>query len=415
MAGTTDNVENGKTLSKTRLSWESLAKASGFVFGIMYATGFLVVFTFLAGYGITDFVGDLLRLKYFYVGILCTSFPAFVAIPLVLKVREVWPEAFFDRPAHNPHSLRLIRNRWSEIYRTPALLIVLNMIAMIYIVIGLFTATEYRTRQIRIEILLLGSIVLLWLCKKATSMTHVKTHDKTQSKGHHSNSDAPHRRQGDTDSHADFLLFILRFAVFCAAVGFDFYVCYGLGISDVFIAGLYYSGLMLAFAWRAVRLDTQLRYEAPIGGASIAAQGAIVCALYIVACLSYAATVYPLVPMSYGGGDYESSPNEVLCFTGSTVPAEIMAGSSCTVPVKIMHETESMIYIAPSFADGSESYMPSRKAPGIKDRALDWQRWKNLPKIYGVSTKFIASQSDADEAINELSIDQAPISLHTYP
>jgi hypothetical protein len=71
------------------LSWEGLLKGLGLVLTLTYATGFLVVFTFLAGFGITDFVGELFKLKYFYVGILCVSFPAFVALPLTLKWRAI--------------------------------------------------------------------------------------------------------------------------------------------------------------------------------------------------------------------------------------------------------------------------------------------------------------------------------------
>jgi hypothetical protein len=59
-------------------SFEGVAKIVGTFVGLAYASGFLVVSTYLQRLGVRSTVPDLFRLRYIHVGVLCLLLPAFV-------------------------------------------------------------------------------------------------------------------------------------------------------------------------------------------------------------------------------------------------------------------------------------------------------------------------------------------------
>lgn len=366
----------------------------------MYATGFFITFTFLASYGIPEFGAELFRLKYFYVGVLCSSFPVFVAVPLMLKARDVFPKYFFNNPQRNVHARYLSRHRHRAIDDAPAFLTVLNMVAVIYIVIGLFSAQQYRERQDRIEFLVLSSILLLLLAKKSSRA--ISDLANSPEDAHQSRKTAQEQRT------TDYLEILRRFrlATFLFVLLWDIYVCYGLGFAHVLVNGFLYALLMIAFAWRIVRLDTQLRFETFPGPTAISGQAAIVAALYIVGCLCYTVSVYPHISANYGGGSFTAVPNEVICMTGTRLPQEILGSDGCTVPVKVIHETESMVYVTPALSTGS---------PAGTDLSVEWQEWRNLPTLYGIAATTIVSRVNSNHPIRERVIDRPPTRVYSSP
>jgi hypothetical protein len=169
---------------------------------------------------------------------------------------------------------------------------------------------------------------------------------------------------------------------------------------------------MLTFSWRLVKLDTYIRFDTDVNPAVTAGHAAITFALFIVSCLSYTATVYPNISVNFGGGNYTKGPNAVICMSGTVVPAEIMTSGACTVPVKIIHETDTMIYVAPSFGFPNGNYSTNSIRPAL-ERSLDWQSWTNMPRIYGIAVRSIASESDASWEVNERTIAQPPVKFYT--
>ena len=379
------------------LSWEGLLKGLGLVLTLTYATGFLVVFTFLAGFGITDFVGELFKLKYFYVGILCVSFPAFVALPLTLKWRAISPASFFEAPDTNHFAHKFKENRQKHVFELPALFIILNMVAMIYIIIAFFSVETYRARQGRIVILLVGSIVSIWLVKKVFPKK-VRTKNILGIGGNKTASPLP--------------MFLARTVALLLFIGWDIFTCYGLDTYHVLAMGLPYALLMFAAVWRLVRLDTYIRYEQPLDSARTVAQASIVLALYIVSCFSFTTMIYTHISATFGGGDYEREPNKVICLSGAVAPAEIMGSGACTLPLKILHETDAMVYVAPSFAFPNGSYSPNSTQPA-RERAVEWQSWN--PRTFGIAVKSISSEVDANDQIIERSIAQPSITVYQIP
>jgi hypothetical protein len=51
------------------------------VAAFVYATGFLVVFTYFESFGVREAGGDFFRVKYVHVGILCLLFMGIIAVP----------------------------------------------------------------------------------------------------------------------------------------------------------------------------------------------------------------------------------------------------------------------------------------------------------------------------------------------
>lgn len=378
----------------TPISWETLAKVFGLIVAAVYTTGFFITFTFLAGYGIPEFGADVFRLKYLYVGVLCSFFPILIAIPLLLKWRDLFPQWFFDSPQRNLYARYLTRTRHKAFADLPAFLTAVNMVVVIYVVIGLFTAGQYRSRHLSVELLILFSVTCLLIAKKVSgAIADLLSAASTTLKSQRTNTYSR-------------ILLRMRYVVFGIAVTWDFYVCHGIGFLHVMKYGFLYALLMLAFAWRIVRLDTQLRFERFPVPAAIAGQSAMVLALYIVGCLSYTVFVYPLISVNYGGGSFSAAPSQIICVDGSRLPSELVAYDGCTVPVKIIHTTDSMVFVARTFSD------PKNNTPAV-DMSRTWQNWNDLPRLYGIATKTIVSQVDSEHATQERVIDQAPIGVYS--
>jgi hypothetical protein len=81
-----------------KIDLEYISKIAFLVLGIAYASGFLVVITFLDQFRIRETGADFFRLKYIYVGLFSLAFPgAFAALAIGLSVARVQPE--FSLPA----------------------------------------------------------------------------------------------------------------------------------------------------------------------------------------------------------------------------------------------------------------------------------------------------------------------------
>jgi hypothetical protein len=82
------------TGSETHSStFEQAAKVVGVYVGAAYASGFLVVSTYLQRLGVRDAVPDLFRLRYIHVGVLCLLLPAFVLPAVYLQcttIQQAW-------------------------------------------------------------------------------------------------------------------------------------------------------------------------------------------------------------------------------------------------------------------------------------------------------------------------------------
>jgi len=79
---------HSRTASRTS-SFEQAAKVVGVYVGAAYASGFLVISTYLQHFGIRDATPDLFRLRYIHVGVLCLLLPAFVLPAVYLQYKSI--------------------------------------------------------------------------------------------------------------------------------------------------------------------------------------------------------------------------------------------------------------------------------------------------------------------------------------
>jgi len=105
---------------------------------------------------------------------------------------------------------------------------------------------------------------------------------------------------------------------------------------------------------------------------------------YYLAVLSFAFTVYPYIPVSRGGGDYDASPEVALYFSddaGTQIPPDLLDHSQQTdhvksLPVIIIFVGDNSIYVA-----------QKRDKNGPKD----WRRRDNWPHVYEVNKRAIVA------------------------
>jgi hypothetical protein len=68
-------------LSRDRGSFQSLPQWFIAIAALIYATGFLVVFSFFERFGLRETGVEFFKAKFFHVGILCLMFPVIVLVP----------------------------------------------------------------------------------------------------------------------------------------------------------------------------------------------------------------------------------------------------------------------------------------------------------------------------------------------
>ncbi|MGO9085753.1 MAG: hypothetical protein ACLQBK_11040 [Candidatus Sulfotelmatobacter sp.] len=117
------------------------------VAGLIYATGFLVVFTFFARLGIREAGTEFFKVKYVHVGILCLIIPALTAVPAY---------AFFymlRRAAETEHAGQV-----ADLHvHVPSGILTLNMIVTFYVYVMFSPPGYLRLRGLMVLVIFLGT------------------------------------------------------------------------------------------------------------------------------------------------------------------------------------------------------------------------------------------------------------------
>ncbi len=313
--------------------------------GLIYATGFLVVFTFFARLGIREAGTEFFKVKYVHVGILCLIIPTLTALSTfaLSYMSRMDSEKKHDGQAGEIH-----------IY-LPSVVLTLNLIATFYIYVMFSPPGYFRTRGHLIPLIfgitLLGLAAVQQLTRKSFVVFVGRRADRIK----------------EISATPEAIGSVLRWILCILVVVFlDRYSFRGLGhdLWEMFTGNntfrnggyvfLIFVFLMLFLYWRISRRsrmlsDHRLKIALWASGLSL-----MFATLYI-CILTFSYSVYSYIPAERGGGSYVESAEVVLTFQGNpdVLPVNLLESASKSKPLLIIEETNASIYVAdPNDAGG---------------------------------------------------------------
>ena len=343
------------------------------VVALIYASGFLCIYTYLDHFGIRGTGGDFFRARFVYVGILFLLFPVSVIVPLVvaLSLRRIYTKIRVQPRGKPPHAQRgpsrgtptapLQAIKAPSVHITSYLLF-LNMGWVFYVCL-LFTPREFLTsggKQLVVPLIfvtsILGPAFIQWFVDHFI---------------------VAHR----SDSFSRFLSWT-TFIVIVAPL--DYWTFKGYfhelwlilwGSGGVAPAGAITYFVLTALVpfsfWRAnlrckETTNRRGRIETRIAAACLSLM------FYFLSIQSFAVRVLPYIPVAKGGGDYSEGPYAHVILRGilpvstsilqnNMRPSQVQSGAFV-----VIEQTPLSLFLA-----------DAREAGGPKE----WRRMKKLPRV----------------------------------
>jgi hypothetical protein len=316
-----------------RLNGESAVRLLGFFIGLAYASGFIVVSTYLGRLGAREASHDLVRLKYIHVGVLSLLVPGFV-LPAIYFLGKVLQRLVKAR--QNTISNRLFTGGAEIVGGIVGVLMAINLCGLL----EFSSFAVYRNNSV--------TVLAFWSCVLTLLGLVLKYRDFATT---------------------PFWATAVRWLVSAAALFFG---------TDIFLAcrfeRLYTSSATPICTYVVIVLVTAAYFlimlransaDAKRGGV-FGLRLAFFVGLYYLSLLAFANLVYPIIPAERGGGDLSQVKPVRLCadFDAMLPPTLVAANSpqvlqphsveasgkktyvesACTVPVKVIEQNpESLI------------------------------------------------------------------------
>lgn len=337
-------------------------------FALTYISGYLIEFLYYASFGIVDSAGDIFKLKYIHTGIIflisSTLIAGYVAawflgpsLGLIPNEREAPKPGLYVSRYVVFTALSYVFSLYMFVILTPLhyvktwpqwigiFVLVLSFLA--YVVVLNYTEVSYRT--------LYDSLY------SEDMEPHTINHLRTQLG----------RILIARDRAAIFfLIFVGGPDVFFLAARWD-------AIGVPLLRSLFYVGLVLLIPLLVWRLEKRRREAKERGEQDgrglnytvIIVGGGLVCFLLFLTLMTYSYWVFPLIPSSKGGADYEGAPRVTAVFLDEKT-REIM--STDFVQTLVIYSTESSYYFAKPLLEGEQKNW---------NTPCEWRVGNQVPKI----------------------------------
>jgi hypothetical protein len=332
-----------------RFRIESLPYWFAAVAGLVYATGFLVEFTFLSSMGIKEAASDAFKAKYIHVGLLCL-FPAIAGIFLLSCIRqacEIPKDSSYKEP----------RIYWSSVFL--ALITLLDFYLLItFAPLELFKEKESLIAALFCCIIpglallrIVQEFLLKWYNEKKISV-NVGGNDKLW-----------------TYSRNGFLL---------ATTVLTFCIFWGMGGT---LWGIFWQGGWLYIGFNGViLLIVGWLASKKVRGWQLVSGLCLPLAFTYLSVLVFAYRLYPYIPVERGGGDYSCEPNiSTLSFNPqfkSFIPSGLLPDKSVADSVStdslivsravtVLDETPTILYVT---TETSQNQHENWRLLGLKEK-----------------------------------------------
>jgi hypothetical protein len=304
--------------------------------GFIYATGFLIEFTFLNSLGVSEAGTDVFKAKYIYVGLLCLQLPI-SAGALILGFARM------KRHAASTHTKA--DDKRLAAYK-PSLISMLVLVSTFYLLIAFSRSGQGAFHDYQLAVGSLFAVVILGLVAARGA------EDKLDQLRKDRKWNSALKKLGLTDRVWTRIRWLLAFVALALMI-YIFWFLVPL-LVEMFIAGGYfYIALIALIGVLFWRVDVQRKaYEEWGLYPTIIIMCICVCgALVYLSTLAFAVRIYPFIPVSRGGGDYTTELPSVLTFDPDFTPAiptalvDSKAHSFQSMPVMILHDSTDILFV----------------------------------------------------------------------
>jgi len=349
--------------------------------GIIYATGFFVIYTFFSHFGLKGTGIEFFKVKYLHVGFMYLLLVAITITPTValFYLREIdkkYKQTIYSSKEDNDTALskdpkEIDINRFS----LASSILIFNMLLSFYI-FAFFAPYKFITEKtLAIPKFCWISMVFLFTTFGLIIIRH--------------------SRKYIIEKYSSKYVFIARW-ILCTfiIIMIDIPLLDGL-FSHLWEmiknGGLYFIFIMVLIGyiswWLLFVKDNYEKAKRPVIYILIAC---VLLTFYYISVFTFGLRVYSYMPASKGGGDYSSVPNVIVGFQGSihSLPKEIINPcyknylntnqySLCSIEMKLIEESSASVFLAnPHDAGGPEKWREIRG---------------NKPTIYEIRRENIAS------------------------
>jgi hypothetical protein len=312
------------------------------VVGLAYATGFLIIFTFLERFGLKDAGTEFFKVKYMHVGILFLMFPIASIIPFFYMLLN--KESQDQKP---------------PVY-LPSIVLIFNTLMVFYIIVAFAPPGFVMQRQALIPIIfsfttfglsILQYIIPIFIKEDKTKIVH------------------------------EFARWSLCIII---ALPLDIYSLRGLykNLWEMFVDGGYtFLIFIILFGITIWRFYIRSKRTQTSHGkyCNLILAACMMFSLYYLSVLTFALRVYPYIPASKGGGDYYYAPKAIFYYKEKykkSIPNELST-NLITKQLVVMEETENSIFAA----DANDAWGP-----------LEWKKMSSVkPNIFEIRRESIAT------------------------
>jgi len=315
---------------------ETISRLVVAIGALIYATGFLVVITFLGKMGIRDF-GDIFRAKYIHVGMLYWLIPVLPGGPIL---------AFFA--LKRQQTLR----RTKELMRPSSLFLTIQLVIFIYVVVLIARPEFVHLESHWIAGTLLWTVVGMRIINAA--------------------ADRLKERKPRLWKWAA----MLRMPHIAVSLGLELICIYPLRqqIFEMFWRSVITMSVFVVAGMLTWRFISLANYTNDLDEKSHlwVAGSALLCGLYLFSVFSFAYSIYPFVPAERGGGNYSYTADVLVLLVDTTgIPSDLLYNAKRpgaisytgidrtaednpkgqevnprTKAVKLIEQTSSWVYIA---------------------------------------------------------------------
>lgn len=333
--------------SKNSLSFEAIVKAFGAGIGIVYGTGYLIVFTFMGRLGIRD--GDIFKAKYFWVGFLYWLIPILIGLPTF-----AWAGILFRWTQRDPIGRDLTKKPPMTLV---GLLTGLQLLVLLYIVTLIappgFLSQRFAYIALNVTLTTLGLGLIYGCIRRLRSPeTHRSANPFWRCLCYLDSVDWRFKRRKLYKTPEGWR--VVRISVLVAVLIADVACLAPLGTlilelltrARIPIAIFVFIGYTIYQFWGRVARALDPRDKSALWLVC----GAMLISLYLFSAIGFAYAVYPFIPAERGGGNYIHSADVVLWVKSqSNIPDSFIAvrepKASRTKPLKLIEQTSSWVYV----------------------------------------------------------------------
>jgi hypothetical protein len=354
--------------------------------GLAYGIGFLVVLTFLNGYGIREGGGEFFKLRYIYVGALCLACP--IAMVCILQGLLSGGHKI---PASDPASTlrHLVARVFAPAENMPAalLLMLINLAVVFYCIIAFAHPGLFARKQLLINCLYVPLLATLFL--------RLIVGEKTL--------------WSRTLNRVRWVLVSISI-VTSALILKD--IDFASMLKERMYNYLVFQALFFLFVYRFTKWPL-LGSDQKERTARLIVRFMVLGSVFLIGVFSFAHTVFNHIPAEKGGGDFSRISDSQVCFSDAyrtSIPVGLLADlsrqPSCTVPVKVIEETATDVYVARSSDRGTHS---EKEVP---NPAALWRSGEYYPVVFEISRSVISSVVVLNHGAIQISI---PVPLSSSP